>query len=38
LPLELTWGYRTPGGRTIAIRASDASGRTWMATREIEAR
>lgn len=36
LPLELTWGYRTPGLRTLAVRATDASGRVWMSTRKIK--
>jgi DNA modification methylase len=35
-PLELAWTYKTPGSRTIAVRASDASGRTWTATRRID--
>lgn len=35
LPLELGWKYRTPGLRTVAIRAADGSGRLWMTTRKV---
>jgi hypothetical protein len=38
LPLELSWSYRATGAQTIAVRAMDASGRKWMATRSTTIR
>jgi len=38
LPLRLTWKYASRGSRTIAVQVTDASGRVWFTTRQVEIR